>query len=140
MNIMIHLLQTIFFAKLLDLSINEIIWAILFGVLIDLDHLVKIPLYLKQNGFKVVRYWNWRTPIQEPVSYLWVIPLSFYFHSWNPILFFTAHLVLDYIKGYQKKPFFPFIDFRIPERKRKRTKLVERAIEVMSLCTLLFLN
>ncbi len=119
MNILIHILITVLIIHLMDLSGIDVLWALLFGILIDLDHLVKIPLYVKQNGFSVIRYWNWRTPLQEPISLLWVIPLSVYLNTFVPVLFFLSHIALDYIKGFEKKPFFPFSNYTIKHRKNR---------------------
>ena len=132
MNLLAHLLITILLAKVMSLSEPEFLLAMLFGVIIDFDHLLKAPLYLKQNGLKIVRYWNWRTSLQEPVSYLWIIPVSFYLHSWVPIIFFTVHLVLDYLCCFEKKPFYPFSDFVIKERKHKTDEIY--GIVVIAIC------
>ena len=113
MNLLAHLLITLLLSEIMNLSQTELLWAVLFGVIIDFDHLLKVPLYLKQNGLKVVRYWNWRTAIQEPVSYLWIIPLSVYLQTLVPVFFFTTHLILDYTMSYEKRPFYPFSELKI---------------------------
>ncbi len=138
MNLLAHLLITILLAEIMGLSQSEFLLAILFGMVIDFDHLLKAPLYLKQNGLKIVRYWNWRTGLQEPVSYLWIIPISFYLHTLVPIIFFTAHLILDYLCCFEKRPFYPFSDFVIKERRHKTDEIFGIATVVMS-CMLLFL-
>ena len=139
MNLLAHLLITLLLSEIMNLSQTEILWALLFGVIIDFDHLLKIPLYLKQNGLKMVRYWNWRTSLQEPVSYLWIIPLSFYLQSWVPIIFFSVHLMLDYLCCFEKKPFYPFSDFKIKERKAKTDEIFGILTVVFSLCMFVFL-
>ena len=139
MNIIAHLLVTFLFIKLGDLTGIDIFWAALFGVLIDFDHLIKVPLYLKQNGFKIVRYWNWRTSLQEPVSYLWIVPLAVYLQTWVPVFFFTTHLILDYIMSYEKQPFYPFLDVKIPKRKVKIDDFAGISTVVIVGCILLYL-
>jgi membrane-bound metal-dependent hydrolase YbcI (DUF457 family) len=107
------------FARVGNLSGIDIVLALLFGVAIDLDHLIKVPLYIKQNGLKVVRYWNWRTSFQEPVSYLWI--------------------VLDYLMSYEKQPFYPFSDFKIPNMKVKIDDYLGVLTAVVAGCMLFFL-
>ena len=139
MNAIAHILVTVLCIKLFGLSGTNIFWAIIFGVVIDLDHLIKAPLYIKENGLKVVRYWNWRTSFQEPVSYLWIIPLCIYFQNWVPIFFFTTHLVLDYLMSYEKRPFYPFSDFKVPNMKIKIDDYLGALTVVISGCMLFFL-
>lgn len=139
MNIIAHLLVTLLFAKVTNLSGIEVFWALMFGVLIDLDHVIKLPLYIKQNGLKVVRYWNWRTGFQEPVSYTWIVPLCFYFQTWIPVFFFTIHIIMDYLMSYEKQPFYPFSDFTIKERKMKLDDSLGILTVVIALCMFVFL-
>jgi len=139
LNAIAHVLVTLLFVKLASLSGIDVFWAFLFGVAIDFDHLIKIPLYIKQNGFKVVRYWNWRTSFQEPVSYLWIIPLSIYFQTWVPVFFFTTHIVLDYLMSYEKQPFYPFLEYKIPKAKLKLDDYLGALTVVVTGCILFFL-
>jgi membrane-bound metal-dependent hydrolase YbcI (DUF457 family) len=139
MNVIAHILVTILFVKLTGLTGIEVFWAFVFGVAIDLDHLIKVPLYVKQNGLKVVRYWNWRTSFQEPVSYLWIIPLCIYFQTWVPVFFFTTHIILDYLMSYEKQPFYPFSEFKIPKQKVKIDDYLGVFTAVVTGCMLLFL-
>jgi membrane-bound metal-dependent hydrolase YbcI (DUF457 family) len=139
MNIIAHILITILFVELTGITGLDIIWAVIFGVLIDLDHLIKLPLYLKQNGLTVVRLWDWRTPFQEPISYLWVLPLSLFLQTWVPVFFFSIHLSLDYLMSFKKKPLYPFSEFEIKERKLKFDVPIEIITMVTTLCMFVFL-
>ncbi|MHA2294251.1 MAG: hypothetical protein ACXACK_18985 [Candidatus Hodarchaeales archaeon] len=139
MNIIAHILVTFLFIKLGDLAGVDIFWAFLFGVFIDFDHFIKVPLYLKQNGFKIVRYWNWRTSLQEPVSYLWIVPLAVYLQTLVPVFFFTTHLILDYMMSYEKKPFYPFSDLKIPKMRVKIDDFAGISTVVIVGCMLLYL-
>lgn len=96
----------------MGLGQNEIVLAYIFGVAIDLDHLVKVYPYLKENGWGVKRYFNWRTSLQEPVSLLWIVPLSIYLSSMIPVVFFMGHMLLDYCLSYIKQPFYPFSNWK----------------------------
>lgn len=111
MNPLTHIFSVIVLGKLLHLTSPEWILAFIFGVALDIDHLFKLPLFLKLKNFKEQRHLHWRTPLQEPISYLWIIPLSIVIGSYVPVLFFTLHLLLDYSMSYAKSPLFPFHHF-----------------------------
>jgi len=109
MTIVPHLLMTTLGVQLLGLEGKDIVLAYAFGYGIDLvDHPIKLPLYLKKNGTKNEKHYHWRTPLQEPIALLWIIPLSIYLRTYVPALFFISHFFLDYLVSYDKRPFFPF--------------------------------
>jgi hypothetical protein len=109
MTILPHLLLTTVGVQLLGLEGKDIVLAYTFGYGIDLvDHPIKLPLYLKKNGKKNEKNYHWRTPLQEPVALLWIVPLSAYLGTYVPALFFISHFVLDYMVSYEKRPFYPF--------------------------------
>lgn len=166
MSILPHILITTAGAHALGLEGNDLVLAYVFGVMLDLDHLVKIPLYgrkfrnkeykisegkprfiqkveMKEHKYEVLglgikRYYTWRTPLQEPVALLWVIPLSFYLGSAIPVVFFLLHLFLDYLADYPKFPFFPFSARSINGFLfGGRIGLKEMAINLASLCVIL---
>ncbi len=138
MNTFTHMLSVLVLGKYLDLSFYEFVLAFIFGVLVDIDHFLKIPIFVKLKNFRTIRHLNWRTPLQEPVSYLWVVPLSVFIGSYVPVVFFSLHLVLDYIVSFQKKPFFPFSNFRIKNTK-KYTRDVVSQVMVSLICIILYL-
>ncbi len=112
MTILPHLLLTTLGVQVLGLEGKDIVLAYVFGYGIDLvDHPIKLPLYLRKNGKKNEKNYHWRTPLQEPVALLWIIPLSFYLGTYVPALFFALHVLLDYGVGYEKRPFAPFSTF-----------------------------
>ena len=109
MTIIPHLLVTTLGVQVLGLQGSDIALAYTFGYGVDLvDHPIKLPLYLKKNGTKNEKYYHWRTPLQEPVALLWIIPLSIYLHTPVPVIFFLSHLLLDYMISYDKRPWYPF--------------------------------
>jgi hypothetical protein len=109
MTIVPHLLMTTLGVQLLGLEGKDVVLAFAFGYGIDLiDHPIKLPLYLKKNGTKNEKHYHWRTPLQEPIALLWIIPLSIYLRTYVPALFFISHFFLDYLVSYEKRPFFPF--------------------------------
>ncbi len=109
MTLVPHLLLTTLGVQALGLQGSDIVLAYTFGYGIDLvDHPIKLPLYLRKNGKKNEKHYHWRTPLQEPVALLWIIPLSFYLGTAVPALFFISHVALDYCVSYEKRPFYPF--------------------------------
>jgi membrane-bound metal-dependent hydrolase YbcI (DUF457 family) len=109
MTILPHLLLTTVGIQVLGLEGKDIVLAYSFGYGIDLiDHPIKLPLYLKKNGRKNEKHYHWRTPFQEPIALMWIIPLSVYLGTVVPALFFTSHFLLDYMVSYEKRPFYPF--------------------------------
>lgn len=112
MTILSHVLITSFGIKLLGLQGNDLIYAYTFGVLPDLDHLIKIPSYVKANGVKIVRHYPWRTFLQEPMMLIPISIFSYLINSWCPLVFFSLHLLLDYLMSFEKNPFAPFNNFK----------------------------
>ena len=109
MTIIPHLLVTTLGVQVMGLYGGDIALAYTFGYGVDLvDHPIKLPLYLKKNGTKNKKYYHWRTPLQEPVALLWIIPLSIYLHTPVPVIFFLSHILLDYLISYDKRPWYPF--------------------------------
>ncbi len=109
MTILPHVLLTTVGVQVLGLEGKDIVLAYSFGYGIDLiDHPIKLPLYLRKNGRKNEKNYHWRTPLQEPVALLWIVPLSVYLRTYVPVLFFVSHVLLDYMVSYEKRPFFPF--------------------------------
>ncbi|MBI4547612.1 MAG: hypothetical protein HY707_06520 [Ignavibacteriae bacterium] len=109
MTIIPHLLLTTAGIQALGLEGRDIIFAYAFGYGIDvIDHPIKLPLYLRKNGRKNEKNYHWRTPLQEPIALLWIIPLSIYLGTYVPTLFFVSHFFLDYLVSYEKRPFYPF--------------------------------
>ena len=139
-----HALFTALGVQLLSLHGQDIALAYIFGVAIDLDHIIKAPLYFKKYGFKSTTHYNWRTPLQEPISLLWIIPLSIYLSTYIPVIFFLGHLFLDYLVSYVKKPFFPFNKYKTHGflsniDDAKKDKLAETITAIILICSNLIL-
>ena len=112
MTIIPHILLTTLGVQVLGLEGKDIVLAYAFGYGIDLvDHPIKLPLYWKKNGTKNEKHYHWRTPFQEPVALLWIIPLSIFLETYLPVLFFLSHVFLDYCVSYEKRPFYPFTTY-----------------------------
>jgi hypothetical protein len=135
MNVVAHAAATTLVARWLQLDGEELLLAYVFGVLPDLDHVVKVQAYRKTFRLRLLEErredrlhrrsflhrWRrlifvhlnnhafaWRTWIQELTGLLIVLPLSLLLHSSVPILFFLLHFLMDLIMAYPKRPFWPF--------------------------------
>lgn len=109
MTLIPHLLLTTVGVQALGLEGKDVILAYTFGYGVDLvDHPIKLPLYLRKNGRRNEKHYHWRTPLQEPIALMWIIPLSLYLGTVVPALFFISHFLLDYMVSYEKRPFYPF--------------------------------
>src|SRR5437667_9359598 len=108
MTIVTHALATTLGVRLLKLTGSGVVLAYVFGVGVDLDHVIKAPFYLKAIGLKNQRGYYWRSSLQEPVALLWILPLCFLLGTVIPVMFFAVHLAMDYSMSYEKMPFFPY--------------------------------
>jgi len=108
MTIVTHILATTLGVQVLGLHDGDVALAYGFGVAVDIDHLVKAPFYLRAVGLRDKRGYYWRSSLQEPVAYLWIIPLCLMLGTFVPLVFFTIHLLMDYSVSYEKMPFYPY--------------------------------
>lgn len=81
MTIFTHILATSLGVQALGLKGEECALAYTFGLGVDVDHVVKLPYYLRAVGLHDKRGYYWRSSLQEPVALLWILPLCF---SWAP--------------------------------------------------------
>lgn len=117
----VHLIFTYALIRLFNITSRyEMVLALIFGVLIDLDHLIKLPKYIKENGWHVVKHWHFRTGLQEPISYIWVLPLCLILDSWVPFVAFTGHLILDYVMSYEKTPLWPITNITFDKNAHRK--------------------
>jgi len=109
MTIFTHVLATTAVVQAMHLrDPKQIALAYLFGVAVDVDHAVKAPFYLRAVGLRDRRGYYWRSSLQEPVAFLWILPLCLLIGSVVPILCFAVHLLMDYSVAYEKMPFYPY--------------------------------
>lgn len=108
MTIVTHFLATTLGVQALGLEGQDKVLAYAFGMGVDVDHAVKAPFYLKAVGLRDKRGYYWRSSLQEPVALLWIIPLSLFFGSLVPILFFLIHVAMDYSVRFEKMPLYPY--------------------------------
>lgn len=105
MNFVAHTLLTLILISFMHVTGTNVFLAIAFGVLLDIDHIFKIPGYIRKNGFKYVHNYPFRSFVQEPVLFAILIPFCFVFDNFIPLIFFSSHLFLDYLMDYDKRPF-----------------------------------
>jgi hypothetical protein len=109
MTIFTHIVATTAIVQAMQLrDPKQIALAYLFGVAVDVDHALKAPFYLRAVGLQDKRGYYWRSSLQEPVAFLWIVPLSLWLGTIVPIVCFAVHLLLDYSVSYEKMPFYPY--------------------------------
>jgi hypothetical protein len=107
-TILTHVVVTTLGVQVLGLHGRDAVLAYAFGVGPDIDHAVKLPYYLHAVGLRNKKDYYWRSSLQEPVAVLWIIPLCILLGSVVPLVFFLAHVALDYSVRYEKMPFYPY--------------------------------
>lgn len=108
MTIITHLLATTLGVNALGLRGRNAVLAYAFGVAVDIDHLIKAPAYLRAVGLTNRRGYYWRSSLQEPVAFLWIVPVCVALGTVVPALFFGIHLLMDYAVRYEKMPWYPY--------------------------------
>jgi hypothetical protein len=108
MTIFTHVLATTLGVKILGLHGTDAVLAFGFGVGVDVDHIIKAPFYLKAVGLRDKRGYYWRSSLQEPVSFLWILPICLMIGTLVPAIFFAIHLAMDYAVRYEKMPWYPY--------------------------------
>jgi hypothetical protein len=134
LTIVTHIVATAVGVKVLGLHGQDALLAYAFGIGQDIDHAIKLPFYLRAVGLKNKRGYYWRSSLQEPVAFLWIVPLCIVLGTAVPALFFAIHLALDYSVGYEKMPFYPYSTYvtrgwfpRFSDRAKEITVLVTLA-------------
>jgi hypothetical protein len=111
MTIGTHFLATTLGVRVMGLTGQDRVLAYIFGMAIDVDHLVKAPYYLRAVGLHDKRGYYWRSSLQEPVALLWILPVCYFFGTIVPALFFLIHVAMDYSVRFEKMPFYPYSDY-----------------------------
>src|SRR5258708_28753800 len=71
-----HALATTLGVKAMGLHGGDVVLAFAFGIGIDIDHLLKLPFYLKSVGFKDRRGHYWRASVFETRALPSICPLG----------------------------------------------------------------
>ena len=106
-----HVLATTLGVQVFGLTGENRILAFVFGLGVDVDHLVKLPFYLRAEGLTNKRGYYWRSSLQEPVALLWILPLAYFLGTVVPIVFFVIHVAMDYSVRFEKMPFYPYSSY-----------------------------
>jgi len=101
-----HIVVTLFLVQLLTLDRNDAFIAILFGVFIDLDHLSGLAKYTKANGVGAIFDFEslmnpggqWKSILHTPMAAAMIAPLSFVSKLGVPLLFWSVHLLMDFVE------------------------------------------
>lgn len=99
-----HLLVVIILIRLLKLDHNEAFVAILFGFLIDLDHLMGIPSFINEHGWAAIFNMDsllhndiqWKSAMHGTEAFLVVSVISLLFRMYIPVLFWGVHIFMDW--------------------------------------------
>jgi hypothetical protein len=109
MTIFTHIIATTAVVQAMQLKTpKEVALAYLFGVAVDIDHVIKAPFYLRAVGLRDKRGYYWRSSLQEPVAFLWIVPLCLWLGTLVPIVVFAVHLAMDYSVSFEKLPLYPY--------------------------------
>lgn len=98
-----HLMVMILAAALLRLDRNEWFIALLFGVVVDADHLFAMPRYVSDNGWSAVlrQTWDdgsglpWKSWLHYPMAAILVGHLSMGWRFAIPLSFWALHVGMD---------------------------------------------
>ena len=101
-----HLAVAVFVGLLLRLNRDEWFIAIMFGVIVDADHLLALPRYVEANGWGAIlrQTWDdgsglpWRSWFHHPMSAIVVGHLSEGWRFLVPLPFWAMHLGLDWLQ------------------------------------------
>ena len=101
-----HIVVSLLLIQLLTLDRNDAFVALLFGVFIDIDHLLGLAEYLKANGIRAVfdldRMMDpggqWKSLFHNPVALMVVGPISVASRLAIPVIFWGVHIAMDFVE------------------------------------------
>jgi len=99
-----HIAVSLLLITILNLDRNESFVALLFGVFIDLDHLLAVPDYLMKEGIQNIANVDvmlhsdvhWKSMMHSPIAIMIVAPVSMAFRMAIPLLFWSVHIAMDF--------------------------------------------
>jgi len=102
-----HLAVVVLFGLLINLNKNEWMVVMLFGVIVDLDHIFAAPRYIGDNGWSAVLRPTWddgsgepyKSLFHEPVGFFVMAPLAQGWRYLLPLLAWSSHVVLDWLQN-----------------------------------------
>ncbi len=101
-----HLAVSLLLIQLLSLDRNDAFVALMFGVIIDVDHLFGLNSYAKTNGiasiFDLKSLMNadgqWKSLLHSPISIMIVGPISTASRIAVPLIFWGIHISMDWLE------------------------------------------
>lgn len=101
-----HLMVVVLAAMIMRLNRDEWFIALMFGVVVDADHLFALPRYVSDNGWDAVlrQTWDdgsglpWKSWFHYPVSAIVVGHLSLGWRFALPLAFWSTHLGMDWLQ------------------------------------------
>ena len=101
-----HLFVVMLIIRQLDLDRNEAMVGMLFGVFIDIDHLLSIPNFINTNGASNLTNpesllnsgIQWKSTLHSPIAVLVVAPASIAFRFVIPLSFWGIHILMDTVQ------------------------------------------
>jgi len=101
-----HLLVVIILIRLLKLDHNEAFVALLFGFLLDLDHLMGIPSFINEYGWVAIfnidsllhNEVQWKSAMHSSEAFIVVSVISIFFRMYIPIMFWSIHILMDWVQ------------------------------------------
>jgi len=101
-----HLLVALVIIDLFRLDRNNAIAVLLFGVLIDLDHVIGLAIFVSQDGWSHVLDANammasdvqWKGFLHEPAAAFLVAPCAIGFKHALPFAAWAIHLLMDHVQ------------------------------------------
>jgi hypothetical protein len=101
-----HLIVTLLFIQIFLLDRNDAFVALVFGVFIDLDHLMGLRDYTQANGMKAVfdldhlmnPGGHWKSVLHTPIGLAIVGPLAFASRLAIPLVFWSLHIAMDFVQ------------------------------------------
>lgn len=101
-----HLIVTLLLIQIFLLDRNDAFVAMVFGVFIDLDHLMGLKDYAHANGvralFDLDNLMNpggqWKSMLHSPIALVMVGPLSYASRFAVPVVFWGVHIAMDVVQ------------------------------------------
>lgn len=101
-----HLAVSLLLIQLLALDRNDAFVALLFGVFVDIDHLLGLEGYVQTHGLKAVFDLDslmnpggqWKSMFHSPLAAAVVGPLSIASRFAIPLFFWAVHMAMDYLE------------------------------------------
>ena len=99
-----HIAVSLVLIQVLSLDRNNAFIAMVFGVFIDLDHLIGLGSYAKSSGLLPLTDWNtlvnpggqWKSLLHNPMALAAVVPMSLVMVVAVPLIFWGVHISMDY--------------------------------------------